>query len=106
MNIPIFEALWLYNGGCISGFGQTSEVIQQSRIHSLIDHEHNNWNYNLIAYYFDDAVVQEILKTPLISQVVEDQLILILEKNGHYSVRSVYRSYCGQFVSSLSWQRV
>jgi len=38
MNIPIFEAPWLYNGGCISGLGQTSEVIQQSRIHSLIDY--------------------------------------------------------------------
>lgn len=27
MNIPIFEAPWLRNGGCISGLGQSSEVI-------------------------------------------------------------------------------
>jgi len=36
MNIPIFEAPWLYNGESISGLGQPSEFIQHSRIHSLI----------------------------------------------------------------------
>jgi hypothetical protein len=91
MSIPNFEAPWLYNGGNISGLGQSSEVIQQSRIHFLIDHASNSWNHNLLTYYFDVDVIQEILKTPLFSQVMEDQLIWKLEKNGHYSVRSAYR---------------
>jgi len=75
MNIPIFEAPWTYNGGRISGLGQSSEVIQHARIHSLVDHESNSWNHQLISYYFDDVVVDDILKTPLFSQVREDQFI-------------------------------
>ena len=102
MNIPIFEAPWLCNGGCISGLGQSSEVIQHSRIHSLIDFENNSWNYQLISYYFDNDVVQEILKTPLFSQVVEDQLIWKLEKNGHYSVRSAYQ-LCMEVIADNSF---
>jgi hypothetical protein len=58
INIPIFEAPWLCNGRRISGLGQSSEVIQQSRIHSLMDYENNSWNHQLISYYFDNDVVQ------------------------------------------------
>jgi len=81
---------------------QSSEVIEQARIHSLIDHESNTWNHQLISYYFDDAVVQDILKTPLFSQVPEDQLIWNLEKNGHYSVRSAYR-LCMEVIADNSF---
>lgn len=34
INIPIFEAPWLSDGGCILGEGQSSDVIHQTRINS------------------------------------------------------------------------
>jgi len=102
MNIPIFESPWLYRGGCISGDGQPSDVVQQSRVHFLIDHESNSWNHNVINYYFDVGTVQEILKTPLFHQVEEDQLIWKAEKNGHYSVKSAYR-LCMEVIADNSF---
>jgi hypothetical protein len=75
INIPIFEAPWLSNGGCISGVGQSSDVIQHSRVNSLIDHNNGIWNYPLISDYFDQTVVQNILRTPIFRQVEEYQLI-------------------------------
>lgn len=101
MNIPIFEAPWLRNGGCISGLGQSSEVIQQARVHSLIDHNNHSWNFPVINYYFDQVTVQEILNTPLIRQVEEDRLIWNIEKSGNYSVRSVYR-LCMETIEDIS----
>jgi len=91
INIPIFQAPWLSDGGCISGEGQSSDVIHQTRINSLIDHNNHNWDYNVINYYFDPETVQKILKTLLFRQEEEDQLIWRAEKNGHYFVRSAYR---------------
>jgi len=90
MNISIFEAPWLSNVGCISGVGQSSDVIQHSRVNLLIDHNNSIWNYPLISYYFDQTVVHDILRTPMFRQVQEDQLIWRLEKNGQYSVKSTY----------------
>lgn len=66
-------------------------AIQQSRVHSLVDHNSHSWNHQVIAHCFDYATAQSILKTPLIQQVEEDKLIWKVEKNGHYSVRSAYR---------------
>lgn len=65
----------MHNGGRISGLGQSSEVIQHARIHYLVDHESNSWNHLMISYYLDDAMVEDILKTPLFSQMTKDQLI-------------------------------
>jgi hypothetical protein len=91
INIPIFEAPWLSHGGCISCVGQSSDAIQHSRVNSLIDHNNSTWNYPLISDYFDQNVVHDILRVPIFRQVVEDHLVWRLEKNGQYSVKSVYR---------------
>ena len=90
INILIFEAPWLRNGGSISAVGQPSEVLQHARVHSLIDHNVHGWNCHLIHSYFDNDIVQEILGTPLFHQVEEDDMVWKAEKNGQYSVRSVY----------------
>lgn len=90
INIPMFEAPWLRNGGVISGVGQSSDVLQNVRVHSLIDQNTNGWNYNMVNYYFDYDTVQEIIRTPIFHQVEEDALIWKAEKNGHYSVKSAY----------------
>ncbi|XP_024640669.1 uncharacterized protein [Medicago truncatula] len=87
INIPMFEAPWLRNGGVISGVGQSSDVLQNVRVHSLIDQNTNGWNYNMVNYYFDYDTVQEIIRTPIFHQVEEDALIWKAEKNGHYSVK-------------------
>jgi hypothetical protein len=87
----LFESPWLRNGGVISGVGQSSDVLQNVRVHSLIDQNTNGWNYNLVNYYFDYDIVQEIIRTPIFHQVEEDALIWKAEKNGQYSVKSAYR---------------
>lgn len=91
VNIPIFDAPWIEGGRCISGEGQSSEVIQQAILVSLIDHSYGCWDQNVINHYFDHSTTQLILATPLFRQVEEDQLIWKAEKNGHYSVKSAYR---------------
>lgn len=66
-SILIFDALWLSDGCFISGEGHISEVIQQERIHSLIQHNSHSWNYPLINHYLDRGTAQRILNGPRIS---------------------------------------
>ena len=102
VNIPIFDAPWLADGGCISGEGQTVEVIQQAKLDSLINPDTRSWNYNAINYYFDHGIVHRILRTPLFNQVEEDQLIWKAERNGHYSVKSAYH-LCMEEIGDISY---
>jgi hypothetical protein len=67
----------------------------------LIDHNNSTWNYPLSSYYFDQNVVQDIIRTPIFRQVEEDQINLEIREEwavfGQKCVSFVYGKYSRQF---------
>lgn len=60
----------------------------------LLETTNKMWNQEVVKHVFDDKMATEILRTPLLTQLLDDRLVWKVEKNGHYYVKSTYRT-CG-----------
>lgn len=104
-HIPILNEPWLPNGDCISSDIPGAHFVHTFTINSLMNLHDKSWNEHVVRQVFSEDIANQILRTPLISQVQEDRLIWKAERNGRYSVRSAYRLCVTELIdSSFLWR--
>jgi len=64
-----------------------------------------SWNEYMVRQVFSADIANQILHTPLISQVQEDKILWKAKKNGRYSVRSACKLCVSELIdSSCNWR--
>ncbi|XP_058749172.1 uncharacterized protein LOC131622119 [Vicia villosa] len=96
-NIPVMGAPWIRgrNEGMVGGPQQQN--VYNMAVSDLMLPTGKYWNGQLILNAFDGGTAEDILRTPLVEDVVEDKWIWKAEKDGCYSVRSEYRLWIKEY---------
>ena len=97
-SISILNESWLLNGGHIDGNIIGANFVRGFSVSSLMNTSSKGWNQEVIQQVFSSDIADSILRTPLLDQVREDNLIWKAAKNGLYSVKSAYRLCMEQLV--------
>jgi hypothetical protein len=90
-DIPIVSEPWLGAGSSIPPVSQAAMSLRGYTVGNLMQQNSKSWNEEIVRHIFTEETTQMVLNIPLFPQVTEDNLVWNPEKNGHYSVKSVYR---------------
>lgn len=99
------SSISILNGECIDNNIFGSHFVRNVTIDNLMTPYTKSWNETVVRPIFSANLASNILNTLLINQVQSDRLLWKVEKNGRYSVCSVYRLCVEDLINSFHLHR-
>lgn len=92
--VGIWTDRWLSKQSNFRVWSPVTTLNQDAKVCELRDQDTKSWKRDLVFSVFNQFEVQQIINIPISLILPEDKIIWHWEKDGEYSVRSIYHLMC------------
>ena len=96
--INIWTQLWLPNSDKSYISSPSPLGLKNWHVNSIIDHERNCWNMDMVEIFFNHVDVQAIQNIPLLNSKANDLLIWNQSLTRNYTVRIAYHHFMEKII--------